>query len=194
MYSKDDTKKLSEQKRKLEQQIRNLCKMVDHDLENAFEIYFEHQLHLYFSIEEKLLGLRTLFVALDNQVKEATTCGELVQAANRISYVDDLLDEIESRLYRRRRRRQRFRFSDFFNRYRQQGSAGGSSENASLQEAYKRLGVSEGDDLFTVTTAFRRLAKEVHPDRRGGDRSRENDFRQIMAAYEQIKRHFATGL
>jgi curved DNA-binding protein CbpA len=41
--------------------------------------------------------------------------------------------------------------------------------------------------MAKVTAAFRRLAKQLHPDARGGDRSQEPQLRKLVAAYQFIK-------
>lgn len=50
-------------------------------------------------------------------------------------------------------------------------------------DPYATLGVSRNDDSETVKKAFRKLAKEHHPDK-GGDPER---FKKINRAYEQIQ-------
>jgi DnaJ-class molecular chaperone len=49
--------------------------------------------------------------------------------------------------------------------------------------------VEEGTGMTEVTAAFRRYAKEYHPDARGGDRSTEAELRKVVEAYQMIKQH-----
>ena len=50
------------------------------------------------------------------------------------------------------------------------------------------LGLDSDADYKTVRTAYRRLAKEHHPDLKQGDKEAEQRFREIQAAYDVLKR------
>lgn len=52
---------------------------------------------------------------------------------------------------------------------------------------YEILGVAREAGGTEVKTAFRRLAKECHPDRCGGDPSAEDRFKRVNEAYEVLK-------
>src|SRR5258708_15051299 len=55
------------------------------------------------------------------------------------------------------------------------------------RDFYEILGVARtasGDDL---KAAFRRLAKECHPDRNPGDKASESKFKELTEAYEVLK-------
>lgn len=58
---------------------------------------------------------------------------------------------------------------------------------------YEILGVPEDASLEDIKKAYRRLAKEYHPDSRGGDKAAEEQFKKISAAYsilsDKQKRH-----
>ncbi len=60
-------------------------------------------------------------------------------------------------------------------------------EVQSAVEAYDILGLEQGAALKEVTAAFRRKAKELHPDSRNGDRSSEPELRKLLAAYQFLK-------
>jgi curved DNA-binding protein CbpA len=49
------------------------------------------------------------------------------------------------------------------------------------------LGLEFGSSLATITAAFRRRAKMLHPDVRKGDRSSEPELRRIIEAYQYLK-------
>jgi len=146
--------------------------------------------YAYFSLEEKLLGIKTLFESIQNQVAEAARISDLSKTAERVLYVEDRMDEIIGPLYnRRRRKRNQFRFSDFFNKYKEQIGSGAESEVSSLKEAFDLLGLSGDENMLKVAAAFRSLAKQYHPDARGGDRSDETKLRRIVGAYRYIKQN-----
>ncbi|MGI9383999.1 MAG: DnaJ domain-containing protein, partial [Methyloligellaceae bacterium] len=52
---------------------------------------------------------------------------------------------------------------------------------------YDVLGVNRGADEAEVKVAFRRLAKECHPDTCGGDPAAEQRFKEVNEAYEALK-------
>src|SRR2546428_316925 len=55
------------------------------------------------------------------------------------------------------------------------------------------IGLEEGSSYTAVTKAFRRKAKELHPDARAGDRSGEVQLRKLIAAYQYIKSIYNWG-
>lgn len=56
-----------------------------------------------------------------------------------------------------------------------------------IQDPYKVLGVSPDATDDEIKRAYRRLAKQYHPDRNPGDEMAAQKMQQINAAYEQIK-------
>jgi molecular chaperone DnaJ len=52
---------------------------------------------------------------------------------------------------------------------------------------YDMLGVQRGADDATIKAAYRRLAKECHPDRQGGCKEHEAKFKAINEAYDVLK-------
>ena len=52
---------------------------------------------------------------------------------------------------------------------------------------YQTLGVPRGADDAAIKAAYRRLAKECHPDRHGGCTDQEARFKEISEAYECLK-------
>ena len=53
-----------------------------------------------------------------------------------------------------------------------------------MRDPYKALGVTPKSSDAEIKKAYRRLAKEYHPDRTGGDKSKEARFKDISAAYQ----------
>jgi DnaJ-class molecular chaperone len=65
-------------------------------------------------------------------------------------------------------------------------------------DPYKELGVSRGASADEIRKAFRKLAKEHHPDRNPGDKKSEERFKRVSAAFdllgdEQKKKRFDAG-
>src|SRR5262245_66272005 len=52
-----------------------------------------------------------------------------------------------------------------------------------MKDLYKILGVAEGSDEETIKKAYRRLAKQYHPDATGGDKKKTERFKEINEAY-----------
>ena len=52
---------------------------------------------------------------------------------------------------------------------------------------YELLGLTRGADDAAIKAAYRRLAKECHPDRHGGCTNQEARFKSISEAYECLK-------
>ena len=55
------------------------------------------------------------------------------------------------------------------------------------QDYYDLLGVSRGADPHTIKAAYRRLAKEHHPDRHNGCTQQEARFKAISEAYDVLR-------
>ncbi len=54
------------------------------------------------------------------------------------------------------------------------------------KDYYKVLGVSEGASQKDITSAYRKLARENHPDANPGDAKAEERFKEVSAAYQVI--------
>jgi DnaJ-class molecular chaperone len=55
-----------------------------------------------------------------------------------------------------------------------------------MKDLYKILGVSETADEDTVKRAYRKLAKENHPDATGGDKRKTERFKEVNEAYSVL--------
>ena len=55
------------------------------------------------------------------------------------------------------------------------------------QDYYDLLGIQRGADDAAIKAAYRRLAKECHPDRHNGCRDQEARFKAISEAYDVLK-------
>ena len=55
------------------------------------------------------------------------------------------------------------------------------------RDYYETLGVSRDADDAAIKSAYRKLAKEYHPDRNPGDAGAEQRFKDVSEAYEALK-------
>lgn len=53
-------------------------------------------------------------------------------------------------------------------------------------DPYKELGVSRGASADEIKKAFRKLAKELHPDKNPGDKAADERFKRITAAFDLL--------
>ena len=54
------------------------------------------------------------------------------------------------------------------------------------KDPYEILGVGRNASQEEIKRAYRRLAKQYHPDRNAGDKSAERKFKEVQAAYEVL--------
>src|SRR3954454_24962761 len=52
-----------------------------------------------------------------------------------------------------------------------------------MKDLYKKLGVAENSDDAAIKKAYRKLAKEYHPDVTGNDKKKTERFKEINEAY-----------
>ena len=52
------------------------------------------------------------------------------------------------------------------------------------KDLYKVLGVKKGDDDAAIKKQYRKLARELHPDKTKGDKKLEERFKEVSEAYE----------
>ncbi|RZJ74359.1 MAG: J domain-containing protein, partial [Brevundimonas sp.] len=51
-------------------------------------------------------------------------------------------------------------------------------------DPYKELGVARGAGADEIKKAFRKLAKDLHPDKNPGDKASEDRFKRVTAAFD----------
>jgi len=68
------------------------------------------------------------------------------------------------------------------------GGPGDGSRSRDEMRALGILGLDSDADHKAVRSAYRRLAKEHHPDLKQGDKKAEQRFREIQAAYDLLKK------
>ena len=54
------------------------------------------------------------------------------------------------------------------------------------EDYYKTLGLDKGADEKTIKSAYRKMAKQYHPDANPGDAKAEAKFKEISEAYEVL--------
>ena len=57
---------------------------------------------------------------------------------------------------------------------------------AEKRDYYEVLGVDKNADEATIKKAYRQLAKKYHPDANPGDKTAEEKFKEVQAAYQAI--------
>ncbi|MBI5198054.1 MAG: DnaJ domain-containing protein [Nitrospirae bacterium] len=154
---------------------------IDRSLESQWDLdpKLEEQLaHVSYLTEQILLGIR-----------DSSLLHDLRTFENRLNFLEDRFDELDSRLRNRpRRRRNKIHMADFFTASQEGFKANPTPDDVrSANEAYEILGLSQGSPLKEIIRAFRRKVKELHPDSRNGDRSQEAELRKLLAAYEFLK-------
>jgi molecular chaperone DnaJ len=55
------------------------------------------------------------------------------------------------------------------------------------RDYYEILGLARGASDQDIKSAFRRMAKEHHPDRNAGEKASEQKFKELNEAYEVLK-------
>ena len=55
------------------------------------------------------------------------------------------------------------------------------------RDYYDVLGITRGASEQDIKSAFRRLAKDCHPDRNASDKGAEQKFKELNEAYEALK-------
>jgi molecular chaperone DnaJ len=53
-------------------------------------------------------------------------------------------------------------------------------------EHYSTLGISQNATEDEIKKAYRKKAMELHPDRHGGDKAKEAEFKKVAAAYQTL--------
>jgi len=187
-----DHRKAMELRKKLRDRLGDLQNRVEKSSSDAFEQVFHERMDTYFAQQERLEEMEQLLAQMVDEIDQARVLDDLKRLSGRLNFLEDHFEEIDSQLYNRpMRRRNRFNLFDFLRQWESGQTTGVHAEIKNEAEAYRELGMEPGSSMRSITTAFRKLVKELHPDRRGGDRSTEPKLRRLVAAYELIKKKSA---
>jgi len=187
MYDQKQAHKIQKHQESLKKRAAELRGKIEQGLEEGFEKLLLENMDSYFRLEEKCQEIDQVLCNLPVEIEETIDQIGFQKLGERLDYLEDLFDDVESETLdkARRRRRRRFNFADFFRS--SQGGQNSPSEISNSAEAYQILGLEVGSSMAKVTAAFRKLAKQLHPDTRGGDRSQEPQLRKLVEAYQFIK-------
>ena len=167
---------------------------VGKDMDYAFEALLQEQPDLSLKMEGELEEVMRMAGLIEGELDGASGIAELERLDRRIEFIEDRFEELEAELFNRprRRRKRRPNLFDFFRTA--SGGGGGSGASSDPQgevtnstDAFAILGLEEGSSYTAVAKAFRRKAKELHPDARDGDRSGEGQLRKLISAYQYLK-------
>lgn len=144
----------------------------------------------YIKVEHGLEEIDRMVTLIETELLEVRERVHAQRLEARLEFIEDRLEEFNSEIYQRpKRRRRRINLFAFFQR-----AAGGGGDPASSygeidshEEAYKALGLQVGSSMAAVTRAFRRRAKTLHPDINNGDRSAEPALRRVIEAYRFLR-------
>jgi len=187
-------------RREMKRRVAEIQARVTKDIDYAFEALLQEQPDLSLKMEGALEEVLRMVETIDGELEEVSSVAELERLDRRIEFIEEQFEDIEAELYSRprRRRKRRPNLFDFFRQAAGGGGWGGDSsdpqgEVRTAADAFAVLGLDEGSSYTAVTKAFRRKAKELHPDSRDGDRSGEAQLRKLIAAYQYIKTIYNWG-
>jgi len=187
-------------RQEMKRRVAEVQARVTKDIDYAFEALLQEQPDLSLKMEGALEEVLRMVETIDGELEEVSGVAELERLDRRIEFIEEQFEDIEAELYGRPRRRRKRR-PNLFDFFRQAtGGGGGYGDSSDPQgevrtaaEAFAVLGLEEGSSYQAVTKAFRKKAKELHPDSRDGDRSGEVQLRKLIAAYQYIKTIYNWG-
>jgi hypothetical protein len=179
-------------RQEMKRRVAEIQARVTKDIEYAFEALLQEQPDLSLRMESEMEEVMHTVELIDGELEDASGIAELERLDRRIEFVEERFEDLEAELYNRprRRRKRRPNLFDFFRQATGGGGGGAAdpqSEVSNSAEAYAILGLEEGSSYTAVSKAFRKKAKELHPDSREGDRSGETQLRKLISAYQYIK-------
>jgi hypothetical protein len=187
-----DAYRLSKYQAGMRKRIIELRSKTDDCLDVAMDSMMQDRVDTYFRVEEGLEEIERSLNLIEEELAGIADLSSAHRLESRLEFMEDRFEEFDSEVRQRPRRRRRgINLADFFK------AAGGGEMPASRGEitsptqAFEALGLEFGSTLAAVTAAFRRRAKDLHPDARKGDRSSEPELRRIIEAYQYLKEHLS---
>jgi hypothetical protein len=174
--------------------IEDLRARARDSLEVAVDTMMDERIDSFFRIEQGLDEIEKSLATIEEEMAAVFDLAGAVRMSSRLEFVEDLFDELDSDVRQRPpRRKRRINLADFLRAAGGSGEPGEAarSEITNAFDAYRVLGLDEGCSLADVTAAFRKRAKDLHPDARNGDRSSEPELRRIIEAHQFLKEHLS---
>lgn len=188
-----DAYRLSKYQAGMRKRIIELRSKTDDCLDTAMDSMMQDRVDTYFRVEEGLQEIERSLTLIEEELAGIGDLSSAHRLESRLEFMEDRFEEFDSEVRQRPRRRRRgINMADFF-----KAAGGGGEMPASRGEinsptqAFEALGLEFGSTLAAVTAAFRRRAKDLHPDARKGDRSSEPELRRIIEAYQYLKEHLS---
>jgi DnaJ-domain-containing protein 1 len=176
--------------RKLRERAENLKERTEKTSIHALEHVLQDRMDTYFSQESRLEEIESVLAQIREEIEETQDLNRLRRISDRLNFLEDHLEEVDSVLYDRPMRLVRSRFNPF-DFFRQWQAGTGSSSGGEIQseaEAYRELGLEAHCNPREIKRTFRKLIKRLHPDQNHGDRTHEPRMRRLVAAYEFLIR------
>ncbi|MEW6543547.1 MAG: DnaJ domain-containing protein [Nitrospirota bacterium] len=192
-----DANRLAKYRAGMRRRIEDLRRRTEDSLDFAMDHMMLERVDSYFRIEEGLGEIDRMLPLIEEELVAVQDQSGALRLESRLEFIEDRLEEFDSEIRQRpRRRRRRINFSDFFKAAGGGGTGadGPRGEITSPTEAFAALGLEYGSPMRAVTTAFRQRAKDLHPDVRKGDRSAEPELRRIIEAYQYLKEYWSATL
>ncbi len=189
-----DPRKLAKFRANARRRIEDLRAKTRDSLEVAVDTMMEERIDSFFRIEEGLEEIEKSLATIEEEMAAVCDLSGAIRMSSRLEFMEDRYDELDSEVRQRpRRRKKRINLADFLRTASGGGEAVGESKSEinNAFDAYKALGLEDGCTLADVTAAFRRLAKDLHPDSRNGDRSLEPELRRIIEAHQFLKEYLS---
>jgi len=160
-------------------------------LDFAIDTMMMERAESFVSVERGIEEIEHMITIIEEELEEVEELTHAQRLEARLEFVEDRFEDFDSEIYQRpKRRRRKINLFDFFKK----ATGGGSGEyNASKgeinshEEAYRALDLEYGSSMAAVTRAFRKRAKQLHPDYNQGDRSAEPELRRIIEAYQWLR-------